>query len=261
MSPPNPESKTVTAPAEPKIAGQTKFAAPGSLSRWILRLVLIAALILAAKYFGWFPHLKAGFEWLQSELDLVVQWIGGLGAWGPIIFICAYIIACVAFIPASILTLGAGAIFGVVHGSIYVSIGATLGASAAFLVGRYFARAWIAKRMGANPTFAAIDRALAAEGWKIVALTRLSPVFPFVLMNYAFGVTRVSFRHYFFASWVGTMPASVMYVYIGSLAKAAGGPRPPAEIALRVVGLIATVVATIFITRIARKALAEKTSK
>ncbi len=214
MSPPNSRNKTVNAPAEPKIASPTKFAAPGSLSRWILRLVLIAAVILAAKYFGWFPHLKAGFKWLQSELDLVVQWIGGLGAWGPIIFICAYIIACVLMVPASVLTLGAGAVFGVVHGSIYVSIGATLGASAAFLVGRYFARAWIAKRI-----------------------------------------------HYFFASWVGTMPASVMYVYIGSLAKAAAGPRPPAEIALRVVGLIATVVATIFITRIARKALAEKTSR
>src|SRR5260370_654770 len=232
MRPPNPESKTVTAPAEPRIAGQTKFAAPGSLARWILRLSLIAAVILAAKYFGWFPHLKAGFKWLQSELDLVVQWIGGLGAWGPIIFICAYIIACVAFIPASILTLGAGAIFGVVHGSIYVSIGATLGASAAFLVGRYFARAWIAKRMGANPTFAAIDRALAAEGWKIVALTRLSPVFPFVLINYAFRVTRVSFRHYFFASWVGTMPALVMYRYISSLAKAATRQLAPAYVVL-----------------------------
>jgi len=238
----------------------TRFAAPGSLARWILRLVLLAAVLLAAKYLGWLPHLKAGFTWLQSELEVVVQWIGGLGAWGPIIFICAYIIASVALIPASVLTLGAGAIFGVVHGAIYVSIGATLGASAAFLVGRYFARAWIAKKMGTKPAFAAIDRALAAEGWKIVALTRLSPAFPFVLMNYAFGVTRVSFRHYFFASWIGTMPASVMYVYIGSLAKAAGGPRPPAEIALRIAGLTATVVVTIFITRIARKTLAEKTS-
>src|SRR5260370_41068878 len=226
MSPPNPESKTVNAPAEPRIAVQPKFAAPGSLSRWILRLVLIAAVIVAVKYFGWLPHLKAGFKWLQSELELVVQWIGGLGAWGPIIFICAYIIACVLLVPASVLTLGAGAIFGVIHGSIYVSIGATLGASAAFLVGRYFARAWIAKRMGANPTFAAIDRALAAEGWKIVALTRLSPVFPFVLMNYAFGVTRVSFRHYFFASGIGTMPASVMDVYIGSPSQPRAGPRP-----------------------------------
>ncbi len=125
----------MNAPAEPKIASPTKFAAPGSLSRWILRLVLIAAVILAAKYFGWFPHLKAGFKWLQSELEVVVQWIGGLGAWGPIIFICAYIIACVLLVPASVLTLGAGAIFGVVHGSIDVSIGATVGASAAFLVG------------------------------------------------------------------------------------------------------------------------------
>src|SRR5260370_2911329 len=131
MRPPNSRSKTVNAPAESKIASQTKFAAPGSLSRWILRLVLIAAVILAAKYFGWFPHLKAGFKWLQSELDLVVQWIGGLGAWGPIIFICAYIIPCVVVIPASILTLGAGALFGVCHGAIYVSIGSPLGVSAA----------------------------------------------------------------------------------------------------------------------------------
>src|SRR5258708_12115347 len=112
MIPPNSRSNTVNGPDEPKRAGQTKFAGPGSLSRWILRLVLIAAVILAAKYFGWFPHLKAGFKWLQSELDLVVQWIGGLGAWGPIIFICAYIIAFVLMGPASLLTLCAGAGFG-----------------------------------------------------------------------------------------------------------------------------------------------------
>src|SRR5258708_18179645 len=140
MSPPNSRNKTVNAPAEPKIASPTKFAAPGSLSRWILRLVLIAAVILAAKYFGWFPHLKAGFKWLQSELEVVVQWIGGLGAWGPIIFICAYIIACVAVIPASVLTLGAGAGFGGVHGSIYVFLRGHFGAIGAFLVRRHFAR-------------------------------------------------------------------------------------------------------------------------
>ncbi|HAA31457.1 MAG TPA: TVP38/TMEM64 family protein, partial [Cyanobacteria bacterium UBA8553] len=135
---------------------------------------------------------------LQELLRNALQWIENLGQKGAIAFILIYIVATIAFLPGSILTLGAGAIFGVVLGSIYVFIGATLGATAAFLIGRYLVRDWISKKIESNNNFKAIDEAVGQEGFKIVLMTRLSPVFPFNLLNYAFGVTGVSLRDYFF---------------------------------------------------------------
>jgi uncharacterized membrane protein YdjX (TVP38/TMEM64 family) len=167
----------------------------------------------------------------------------------------------VLFLPGSILTLGAGFVFGVVRGSVLVSISATLGATAAFLVGRYLARDWVGAKIAGNEKFRAVDEAVAREGWKIVGLTRLSPAFPFNLLNYAFGVTRVSLRDYFFASWIGMLPGTVMYVYIGSLAGdlatlgAGDRQRSAAEWALYVVGLVATIAVTVYVTRLARRAL------
>ena len=120
---------------------------------------------------------------VRGLLRWTLAWIEGLGAWGPVLFVLIYIVATVLFVPGSALTLGAGALFGVGLGSVLVSLGATLGATAAFLVGRYFARDWVAKKIEGNTAFAAIDRAVAAEGWKIVGLTRLSPAFPFSLLN------------------------------------------------------------------------------
>ena len=196
----------------------------------------------------------------QDRLKQALDWVGQLGPWGAVIFIAIYVVATVLFIPGSVLTLGAGAVFGVAWGSVYVSIGSTLGATCAFLVGRYFARDAIARKIEGNARFAAIDKAVAVEGWKIVGLTRLSPVFPFTLLNYAFGLTRVKLSHYLLASWIGMMPGTVMYVYLGSLAKAASGERTrtTGEWVLYGVGLLATVVVTVFVTRIAKKALATK---
>jgi len=220
--------------------------------QWLLYLAAAAALIAAAYYFH-----------LQDRLKQVVDWIGQLGPWGPIIFIAIYILATVLFIPGSVLTLGAGAVFGVVWGSVYVSIASTLGATAAFLVGRYLARDAIARKIEGNESFAAIDKAVAGEGWKIVGLTRLSPVFPFTLLNYAFGLTQVKLWHYMLASWIGMLPGTIMYVYLGSLAQAATGERErtTGEWVLYGVGLLATVVVTIFVTRVAKKALAKKTKQ
>jgi uncharacterized membrane protein YdjX (TVP38/TMEM64 family) len=199
---------------------------------------------------------------LQDRLKQGLDWVGQLGAWGPVIFIGLYLVATVLFVPGSALTLGAGALFGVAWGSVYVSLGSTLGATAAFLVGRYLARNAIARKIEGNPRFAAIDMAVANEGWKIVGLTRLSPVFPFTLLNYAFGLTRVKLSHYVLASWIGMMPGTVMYVYLGSLAKAATSThtRTTGEWVLYGVGLFATVLVTVLVTRIAKKALLEKIS-
>jgi len=225
----------------------------GSKLKVIMVIVVIIILLAAAKYFH-----------VQQLLRNSLEWVASLGIWGPFIYIALYILACVLFLPGSILTLGGGVLFGVVKGSIIVSISATLGATCAFLVGRYLAREWVAKKIQANEKFKAIDDAVAREGWKIVGLTRLSPVFPFNLLNYAYGLTRVSLRDYFFASWIGMMPGTIMYVYIGSLAGevakigSEGRTRTSAEWAFYIVGLIATVVVTVYITSIARAALRKK---
>ena len=195
-------------------------------------------------------------EWLRDAL----HWIDRLGAVGAIAFILLYIIAAVAFLPGSIVTLGAGFVFGVVLGSVYVFIGATLGATAAFLVGRYLARGWVAKKIARNAKFLAIDRAVGREGLKIVVLTRLSPIFPFNLLNYAYGITGVSLKDYVIGS-VGMIPGTIMYVYFGSLAGSLAtlGTEEPAnptvQWTIRIVGLIATVAVTLYITRLARQAL------
>ncbi|MFN6567102.1 TVP38/TMEM64 family protein [Dendronalium sp. ChiSLP03b] len=203
----------------------------------------------------------------QAILRNALQWIDSLGTVGAIAFIALYIIATVAFLPGSILTLGAGVVFGILWGSLYVFIGATLGATAAFLVGRYLARGWVAKKIADNQKFAAIDRAVGQQGLKIVLLTRLSPIFPFNLLNYAFGITGVSLKDYFIGS-VGMIPGTIMYVYIGSLASdlamigtEAQPTNPTVQWTIRIVGLIATVAVTVYVTRIARKALENETIK
>ena len=196
-------------------------------------------------------------DWLIRGLE----WTQELGVWGPVFVIAFYIMACVLLLPGSILTLGAGFIFKVVRGSITVSIGSTLGACAAFLVGRTVARKWIVGKVAKNEKFAAIDEAVAQQGFKIVLLTRLSPVFPFNMLNYAFGLTKISFWKYALASWVGMMPGTIMYVYFGaglrSLADVAAGnvEQGTAGRVFFWLGLAATVIVTVFVTRVARNAL------
>lgn len=189
------------------------------------------------------------------------QWVNGLGVWGPVVFILGYAAAAVAFLPGSVLTLAAGAIFGLGAGVVYVFIAAVLGSSAAFLVSRYLARAAIEKRLAGNARFAAIDRAVGAQGRKIVFLLRLSPVFPFNLLNYALGLTQVRFTDYLIAS-LGMLPGTLLYVYYGKLAgdvaALAGGAaveKGTGYYAVLAIGLIATVAVTTVVTRTARKAL------
>ncbi|MEM7697028.1 MAG: TVP38/TMEM64 family protein [Verrucomicrobiota bacterium] len=217
--------------------------------------LIIIALVLIGIIVG-FNFLPVD-EWWKAATD----WIEGLGVWGPIAFIALYVVCTVFFIPGSALTLGAGAFFGVVWGSLWVIIGANIGANVAFLIGRFFARDAIAKKTADSPTFQAIDRAVGNEGWKIVGLTRLSPVFPFTLLNYAFGLTGVKWIHYALASFVGMLPGTIMYVYIGSLGKLAAesDETSTAKTVLLIAGLVATVLVTVVITRAAKKALAEKT--
>src|SRR5260370_3414435 len=217
--------------------------------RFFLWAALIAGTLFAARYFG------------SAPLRGLLQWISRLGPTAPLVFIPVYVIACVLFVPGSILTLSAGFLFGVVRGSMYVSAAATLGATLAFLIGRYCAREWVAARLANYPKFEAVDEAVAREGWKIVPLTRLSPVFPFNLLNYAFGLTNVGVRDYVLASWAGTLPGTILYVYLGSLAgdltrvATGGAQRSATEWALYAIGLLATIAVTVYVTRVSNRAL------
>jgi uncharacterized membrane protein YdjX (TVP38/TMEM64 family) len=209
--------------------------------------------------------IVAGFIFLpvQNYLGRFLSWTKGAGVWGPIILAAAYTPACIFYVPGWILTMGSGFVFGVVLGSAAVSVGSVIGASAAFLLGRTLARDWIESKVTSNSTFRAIDQAVEKNGFKIVLLTRLSPIFPFNLLNYAFGITKVRFRDYVLASWVGMFPGTVMYVYLGSAAKsltdlAAGNVSGGmGRQILFGIGLAATIVLTIAITRLARKAMKE----
>jgi uncharacterized membrane protein YdjX (TVP38/TMEM64 family) len=190
-----------------------------------------------------------------------LDWVQELGPWGPIVVVAAYILACVFCVPGSLVTLGAGFVFGVLLGTVTVSIGSTLGAAAAFLVGRFLARDWIEGRVATNPRFRAIDQAVGEQGFKIVLLTRLSPIFPFNLLNYGYGLTRVRFWDYLLASWIGMLPFTVVYVYLGSLAgnlaalSASKEEHKTTNLVVLGIGLVIAVVVAVVIGRIAKKAL------
>jgi uncharacterized membrane protein YdjX (TVP38/TMEM64 family) len=204
----------------------------------------------------------------NARLAGFLEEVRGLGAWGPVIVGASYIPACLLFLPGSLLTLFGGFAFGgTLRGlaavTACISAGSTLGATAAFLVGRSVARDWIERKVAVYPRFRALDAAVAGQGFKIVLLTRLSPVFPFNLLNYAFGLTRVSVWDYVLGSWIGMLPGTILFVYIGStigaLADVVAGKveRSPAQQALFYAGLAATLAVTIVVARIARRALAQ----
>jgi uncharacterized membrane protein YdjX (TVP38/TMEM64 family) len=199
-------------------------------------------------------------DWAQVHRTQYLDGVEALGLWAPVVFAAVYAVACLV-IPGTLITLVVGFTFGVVLGTVIVSAGSVTGASLAFWLGRTLARGWVEGKVAGSPRFRAIDQAVAAQGFKIVLLTRLSPAFPFTLLNYAFGLTKVRFRDYFFASWVGMLPGTVLYVYLGSALKsfadlAAGKVEGgPASKVLFYAGLAATALVTVYVTHLARRAL------
>jgi uncharacterized membrane protein YdjX (TVP38/TMEM64 family) len=236
------------------------------LKKLVVFLISVCLILVINSHSVLAQEVENGFN-LQMWLRDALTWIENLGAIGGVAFIILYIVAAVAFLPGSILTLGAGVVFGVIWGAIYVFIGATLGGITAFLIGRYLVRNWIAEKIQQNPKFSAIDQAVAKEGFKIVLLTRLSPIFPFNLLNYSFGITGVSLKDYILGS-IGMIPGTLMYVYIGSLAGnlALIGTdvqqgNPTAKWAIRILGFVATVAVTVYVTRLAKTTLDNEVSE
>jgi uncharacterized membrane protein YdjX (TVP38/TMEM64 family) len=197
----------------------------------------------------------------RDTIAAFLEWVQRAGPWAALLFGLAYIPAAVLFVPASVLTLGAGFVFGVAKGTVIVSLGSTAGAAAAFIVARTVGRDWVARRMAAWPALEAVGHAVERDAFKVVLLTRLSPLFPFNLLNYAFGLSSVSFRMYLLASWIGMLPGTIMYIYLGSAAQSVAAllsgdlRRTPGQQAFFVVGLVATAAVTTLVTRSARRAL------
>ena len=217
---------------------------------------------LKEKWF-WGCLIVIGIILCQIQFDLIqtipkiIQWIESLGIIGMSLFVLVYILACIFLIPGSPLTVGAGAVFGFWTGLILVSVGSTLGAVAAFLISRYLARGFIEKKIDKSHKFSAMDMAIKREGWKIIFLTRLSPIIPFFLLNYALGLTKIRLRTYIISSWAGMIPGTVLYTYIGSLGKTIlTTENSLADWVILGAGLIATVSVTLIISKIAKRSLA-----
>ncbi len=218
--------------------------------RWALLAAAVLVFAIAAPLLG-------------DALPRLFAWVEGLGAWGPIAYIAIYTVSTVLVVPGSIITLAGGALFGLAEGTAWVFTGAMLGSGAAFLIGRYLARHAVEERIARYERFAAVDRAVGRDGLRMVFLLRLSPVFPFSLLNYALGLTSVRFRDYMLAGF-GMLPGTLLYVYYGKVAGdlaqlASGVPqeRGAAEWAMLLLGLAATLAVTIVVTRRARAALRE----
>lgn len=198
-------------------------------------------------------------QWLRNFND----WVGQMGVVGILIFIIVYAVATVLLAPGSVLTIGAGFAFGLWRGFVAVSAGSTLGAALAFLVARFIARDKIERIAQPNEKFRRIDNAIGKQGGKLILLLRLSPIIPFNLSNYFYGLTAVKFWPYVVASWIGMMPGTFLYVYIGTAGKAAASAAAGGEgmkhgwqyWTFMSVGLVATIIGTIWVARIARNAL------
>jgi uncharacterized membrane protein YdjX (TVP38/TMEM64 family) len=211
----------------------------------LVALLIIAAIIIAVRFLP-----------IANWLRAFQTYVRGLGALGYVVYVVVYAICVVAFVPASILTLGAGAIFGFVGGTIVVVIGATIGATLAFLLARTVMRKRIAKMTESNKKFRALDRAIANEGMKIVFLVRLAVVFPFTYINYAFGLTAIPLWRYVLATFLGIIPATAAFVFASSAAtKAATGETTNITKIVYIAGGITAIIVSVLIGRIATRAI------
>ncbi len=194
-------------------------------------------------------------EWVKS----FTAWIQDLGVAGAFIFIGVYALAALLFLPGAIFTIAAGLVYGIAAGTAVAITGATLGAGLAFLAGRYLFRDRIKKVAEKNKKFGAIDEAIGQQGWKIVGLLRLSPLIPFNVSNYFYGVTAIGFWPYLLASFVGMLPGTLLYAYLGAIGQAglSGGSKSysPLQWTFLGIGLLATIAVTIFVSRVAKNAL------
>lgn len=218
-----------------------------------------AALLVIIIAIGAVGYLLLPLRDWSSQFETYIR---SLGALGPLLFAFAYMVLTVVLFPASILTLGAGSLFGLKTGFFAALLGANLGALCSFLLARSFLRDRVVRWTAAHPKFRFLDEAIGKQGFKMVLLCRLSPIFPFILLNYFLGLTSVRTGAYVLGNLFGMIPANFVFVYIGATAHdAVAGPAEASldfyQQAIRYLGLAATLVVFAVITRMARRALRE----
>lgn len=227
----------------------------------LVKYIAICLLIIAAVV-GGFLYFDA-----QTHVLRLFDWLDGLGAWAPLFFILIDMLVVVFVLPGVIFTLGAGFLFGVLKGSLYIVIGTTLGATTAFLTAKHFFGERVSWFLLNHPKLKIVNEEFKHEGWKFILLTRLVPFFPFKISNYFFGVAQFSLRDFFFGSLFGIVPNTVFNVYIGSLSAdlatlgLRSSSRSKAEWIIYGIGFIIAIGAVIYITRLARKAMGNYISK
>nr|WP_290222151.1 TVP38/TMEM64 family protein [Trichocoleus desertorum] len=212
--------------------------------RFWLFVATIAVIALISVLFlkGWFLNFR--------------NWLRTLGPWAIPAFITVYILMTLAGLPNALLMLGSGTLFGFSKGVLYASIADILGATACYVVGKTIARKQIKKWLAKNPKFLELDKAIARKGWKIILLTRLSPILPSSLLNYGFSCTKVKFRDYFIFTWIGMLPVVSFYVYLGSFGfRMFGKSGTPENLLIQLAGLLATIATALYTTRVAQQAL------
>ena len=200
---------------------------------------------------------------VAALVQALQDWTQGLGLLAPLAFAALYGVATTVLVPGSALSLGAGVLFGVWLGTAVVWTGATAAIVVSFLIARHAARARVEALAATRPRFAAVDGAVGEQGWKIVALMRLSPLFPFGLQNYFFGITAIGFWPYCIASAACIVPGTFLYVYLGyaggeaAVAVGAGGRAGMLRLGLQLVGLLATIAVSWYVAHTAARAIAK----
>lgn len=221
---------------------------PRRLARRALFFVIVASAVAALLWFG-----------RESDFDAITKTILGrieaMGPWAPLAFVGLYIILVPACLPGGPFTLGAGFLLGVVQGTVAVTIGTALGACVSFALARGAFRNFVRERLRERAWVWEIDTAVSEEGWKVVMLTRMIPLFPFKLSNYAFGLTEVSFRGFFFGTLFGVIPLTALNCYLGQLAAQAVAHEEAgaAQWAARIITLAALALGVAYATRLARR--------
>lgn len=201
----------------------------------------------------------------QTQVLQLLEWLDAQGAWGPLLFILIMMLVVVLVLPGVMFTTGAGFVFGVVEGTIYVVVGTTLGATLAFLIARYLFGTRAKRLILAHARLKLVSEELAPQGWKIVLLTRVVPFFPFKLSNYFFGLTPFSLRGFVLGTFAGVIPFSLHNVYLGAIAAdiatlgARSAERTPLQWTLYGAGFLATIALLVYLNRLARRALAKYT--
>lgn len=219
-----------------------------------LRHHKVLALVLAGVLVALLVSLLPTKEWSAE----VQTWLKSLGFWEFPAFIVIYVLTTTLGLPNIVLILVAGTLFGFPQGFVSVSIADTLGAATCYGFGRTLARKHVKKLLQRYPTFAQLDRAIAQKAWKILLFSRLSPVIPSNVLNYGFSCTRVNFWQYLFFTWLGMLPVIGLYVYIGYFGvNMMGGNNKPGTLALQTIGLVVTIIAAVYTTRLAKSVLAD----